>query len=462
MDNQLQSLNCMDKTITLQITSAYGFGLLKGSIVIHATFLNKKNITPEIPINQNVLKITSDIIWYMNNATLKKSKMSNTSIKIECYNVPINKSSSNKMLGYLLLKLKGAQTINPTSNDRIENKSYKLIGSKTGSYHLNLSLRIEDNNVKSVDKFTEKNKNLNPKIKENLKKEEEIKYHDKNVELVLPKSVNIPSEQISLPENDNPQKIFTNIQQKLIEELEDWKDKQMLLFNEKMKTKEEQLLKDFNDKWSDNRKQSEEKLTNAMLKCKELAKDLEKKSDMLKERDTIVTAKELEFTSQKDNMENKYIDLVQNMQFSNTQTINELNNKFSEVEANLHTSEKLNILLRKENEALKYDIDTNCGFQVQELEKKIANLEYKIEEANKSRVFFKERWIASVKKINQMYTKFHETKINKHLFNNKQKIHNVLTDKLEEWQQDKQQIRSLLNDLSKLRQDMTNINYLDF
>jgi len=31
-----------------------------------------------------------------------------------------------------------------------------------------------------------------------------------------------------------------------------------------------------------------------MSKCKELAKDLEKKSDMLKERDAIVTAKELE------------------------------------------------------------------------------------------------------------------------------------------------------------------------
>jgi len=61
-----------------------------------------------------------------------------------------------------------------------------------------------------------------------------------------------------------------------------------------MKTKEEQLLKDFNDKLSDKRKQSEEELTNAMSKCKELAEDLEKKSDMLKEMDAIVTAKELE------------------------------------------------------------------------------------------------------------------------------------------------------------------------
>jgi len=61
-----------------------------------------------------------------------------------------------------------------------------------------------------------------------------------------------------------------------------------------MKTKEEQLLKDLNDKWSDDRKHTEEKLTCTMSKCKELAKDLDKMSDMLKERDAIVTAKELE------------------------------------------------------------------------------------------------------------------------------------------------------------------------
>ncbi|XP_022181318.1 uncharacterized protein PFB0765w-like isoform X3 [Myzus persicae] len=440
-----------------------GFGLLRGSVVIHATFMKQKIITPEIPVHQNELKITSDIIWYMDNATLKKSKMSNTSIKIECFHIPTNKSSSKEMLGYLLLKVKGAQTINPTSNDRIENKTYKLIGSKIGSYHLNLSLRIEDYNGKAIDKSNEKIKNLKPKIKDNLKKVDEIKCFEENVEIVLPKSVvNNLSEQIkSLPENNNSQKIFTCIQQKLIEELEDWKDKQMLLFNEKIKTKEELLLRDLKNKWSDDRKHTEEKLTHAMSKCKELAKDLDKKSNLLKERDSIVTAKELEVTCQKDSMENKYIALVQNIQSSNTQTINELNNTFSKLEAKLHKSEKFNILLKKENEALKYDVDTNCGLLVQELEKKISNLEYKIEEANKSCKFFKERWIASVRKINQMYTKFHENKTNKHLLNNKQNIQNILTNQLEERQQDEQQLRTLLNDLGKLRQDMTNTNYLD-
>ncbi|XP_003247754.1 uncharacterized protein LOC100571528 isoform X1 [Acyrthosiphon pisum] len=463
-DNQLQRLSCMDKKITLQIISACGFGLLRGSVVIHATFMKQKMVTPEILVKQNELKFTSDIVWPMDNATLKKSKMSNTSIKIECFHVPINKSSPKEILGYLLLKVKGAQTIDPTSNDRVENKSYKLIGSKNGSYHLNLSLRIEDNNEKAVDKSTEKIKTLKPKIKHDMKKVEETKHNiEENVEIVLPKSVvnNLPERIESLPENNNAQTISTCVQKKLIEELEDWMDKQKLLFNEKMKTKEEQLLKDFNDKWSDTRKHTEEKLTHAMSKCKELAEDLEKRSDMLKEKDAIVTAKELEFTCQKDSMENKYNGLVKNMLSSNTQTINELYNTISESEAKLHRSEKLNILLRKENEALKYDVDTNCGLRVQELEGKVSNLKCNIEEANKSCMFFKKRWIASVRKINQLYTKFHKIKTNKHLLNNKQNIQNILTNQLEERQLDEQKLRTLLNDLGKLRREMINTNYLD-
>lgn len=61
-----------------------------------------------------------------------------------------------------------------------------------------------------------------------------------------------------------------------------------------MKTKEEQLLKEFKNKWSNDRKRIEEELAYAMSKCKTLAKDLDKMSDKLKERDAIVTAKELE------------------------------------------------------------------------------------------------------------------------------------------------------------------------
>jgi len=51
---------------------AYGFGLVKGSIVIYATLMNQKLQTAIIPVNQNELKFTSDIVWYMDIATLKK------------------------------------------------------------------------------------------------------------------------------------------------------------------------------------------------------------------------------------------------------------------------------------------------------------------------------------------------------------------------------------------------------
>lgn len=53
--------------------------------------------------------------------------MSNTSVRIECINLPANKSSSNERLGYLLFKVKEAQTVNPASNDRVSNVYLKLM-----------------------------------------------------------------------------------------------------------------------------------------------------------------------------------------------------------------------------------------------------------------------------------------------------------------------------------------------
>lgn len=61
-----------------------------------------------------------------------------------------------------------------------------------------------------------------------------------------------------------------------------------------MKIKEEQLLKEFNIKWSNDRKRTEEELTHAMSKCKALVENMDEMADMLKEKEATLTAKELE------------------------------------------------------------------------------------------------------------------------------------------------------------------------
>jgi len=63
---------------------------------------------------------------------------------------------------------------------------------------------------------------------------------------------------------------------------------------------------------------------------------------------------------------------MQNVPSSNEQTINELSNKIVELETQLHGTDNINVLLKKENEELKYNTDNkNCGLYVHELEKKI-------------------------------------------------------------------------------------------
>lgn len=70
-------------------------------------------------------------------------------------------------------------------------------------------------------------------------------------------------------------------------------------------------------------------------------------------------------------MDNKHINLIQNLQTSNAQRVNEFSNKIVELENKLLSSEKTNFLLRKENEQLRDDINTNCALRIQQLEKTI-------------------------------------------------------------------------------------------
>ncbi|XP_025415880.1 kinetochore protein SLK19-like isoform X2 [Sipha flava] len=467
----------------------YGFALIKGSIVVHGTLMNKRLETKIIPGNNNVLKFASEIVWSMDNTTLKELKMSNASIRIDCYNIPNNKFNANIRLGYLMLKVKEAQTMNPTSNDRIEVKSYKLLGSKNCSYNLKMSLYIEDFNVKDVEALSKNNQNL--KITENNcindynnypKKDEKNKFIKENIEINLQNDDVNKSENIEIDiknsdistselienfrEKNEPPNVFNfDMQEKLKkkrnEELEHWKKEQMILFNENLKIKEEELFKQFNNKWLEERKHIEEELTQAVSTCKALTENVDVLADMVVEKDAIVTAKELEFSNHRESMDNKYISLVQKCQSSNAQIINELSDKNTQLETRLHDLEKTNILLRNENEQLKEYINLTCDLRVKHLEKTISNLENKYEEANKSCMLFKERWIASVRKINQMYTKLHDIKTNEHLVNNKQNIKNILSNNLVEQKQDEEKLKTLLIDLRKLRQDMMNSNYLD-
>lgn len=61
-----------------------------------------------------------------------------------------------------------------------------------------------------------------------------------------------------------------------------------------MKTKEDNLLKEFNKKWFEDRKRIEDELRHNISKCKTFADNMDEMADRLKERETIITAKELE------------------------------------------------------------------------------------------------------------------------------------------------------------------------
>lgn len=53
-------------------------------------------------------------------------KMSNASIKIECFHIPTNDSNITTRLGYFLLKIKEAQIINQLFYERVSTIDFQM------------------------------------------------------------------------------------------------------------------------------------------------------------------------------------------------------------------------------------------------------------------------------------------------------------------------------------------------
>lgn len=71
-----------------------------------------------------------------------------------------------------------------------------------------------------------------------------------------------------------------------------------------MKTKKEQILKEFNNKLNNNKTNIEKELSQAMEKCKKLVENLDNMADTLKDREAVLQAKELENAQEMTKCEN--------------------------------------------------------------------------------------------------------------------------------------------------------------
>ncbi|XP_072156838.1 uncharacterized protein [Bemisia tabaci] len=81
---------------------------------------------------------------------------------------------------------------------------------------------------------------------------------------------------------------------KVVEELEDWKEKQELMFKYKLKEKEETYLKNLSEEWEKQRKELERKLINELKSCEDLRKKLHSVIDGFHERFHHLTRREAE------------------------------------------------------------------------------------------------------------------------------------------------------------------------
>ncbi|XP_050534284.1 repetitive organellar protein-like [Daktulosphaira vitifoliae] len=438
MTIQTEESNSLHKIVVLNILSANGFGLIKGSIIINATLKGLKLQTPMIVVNDNNIKVNINLRWFIDKFEFKKLRMYNESIKIECFQLPFNDPDNFEKLGYLLLKIKGAQIIQTSSSCKIENNIYKLMGTKNGKYEMTLSLRIEDNNPKITELKLKKSLNFNIENNsgERVHHEEDLTFNN-NAALIFNETQILEQPEIILKNESE----CSAAQERNIKELENWMNKQIALFDEKIKILEEHLVKKLKCNCVEEKKHFENELAFQINQFKECTKSVDKLVVTLKEKEAQIASRELELDSYKNNLN----DIIHNLQSSLL-----LNN------AELNTT----TLETKHAEKSNDEIQSKFSIEILQLKNALIDLEKQYGEAHKSQMFYKECWSKAVRELNHCRTQLYRTEHNNHILNKTSNVKPVIIDKHKK----DENVQHLLKELIELKQKInkTTLNNVFF
>lgn len=146
---------------------------------------------------------------------------------------------------------------------------------------------------------------------------------------------------------------------KLIEELEDWKEKQQIMFKSELSRKEEQRLQLLSNEWNSRRADLEAKLSKGVEKCRILALNLERATDEQKIKTAKCLDAETKFKRLKEDIEHSFGVKSHDMKDLTRKLDQEYNSKIQIIKTeNAELIEKVSALER-ENALLKDTVKTH-------------------------------------------------------------------------------------------------------
>ncbi|XP_044729721.1 centrosomal protein of 120 kDa-like, partial [Chrysoperla carnea] len=265
---------------------------------------------------------------------------------------------------------------------------------------------------------------------------------------------------------------------KLVEELEDWKERQQEMFKVELKRKEESRLLLLSTEWNVRRAELEAKLSHGVEKCRILASNLSKATEEQRIRSVKHLEAENKFRKLKEELEQsfgmKHQDLreaTRRLDDEYTHKLNVIKNENLELTVKISALERENALLKdtiKKHEAQLDDLRKTSltKDQTSTLLQEQRALEEKLEASTKSKAFFKEEWGKAVREIHRMKAE-HQKQLQTQIRLNKQELSslglkNFLNEEEAELKKDRNVLSQIRSDLQNLKMSEQNIQSFNF
>ncbi|XP_075979432.1 centrosomal protein of 120 kDa-like [Anticarsia gemmatalis] len=201
-----------------------------------------------------------------------------------------------------------------------------------------------------------------------------------------------------------------SLMQKVVEELEDWKEKQQELFKCQLKRKEEYHLELLATEWSKKRVEMESKLSKGIEQCRNLAADLSRATEDFRLRGYRNTEREKKLLDAKKALEAHYTAKYQELREASQKMEDDMNHQLKLKDMKIEELALKVQQLEKQVDTLKNNIKNSekeaegkySGLtkdQTASLIQELRYLEEKLDSAVQSKSFFKEQWGRAVREL---------------------------------------------------------------
>ncbi|XP_031839725.1 rha isoform X2 [Nomia melanderi] len=237
-------------------------------------------------------------------------------------------------------------------------------------------------------------------------------------------------------ENLGPPILDDSLAYKIVDELETWKERQKEIFKVELKRKEDRHLNLLSEEWQKHRESLEAKLACSVEQCKMLANSLNNATEDLRTRRLKSLEKETRLIKANEELhwtyETKLRELRESyhtMQEEHMSKINALEHRKTILETQVEQlsteNEKLQLLVKKQGEELEtYQKGSLTQDQTATLLQELKTLEEKLQMAQESKLFFKEKWATAAREMHRMKNEFQQA-MKTQIKNSKEELKNI-------------------------------------